>query len=241
MRYPRVTYRRTGLSTVICQLRFNAILRISQESPADFQGLVRGTFPKFVQEQSAEFLIGAGGVEALPAKVGAFRFRTEDDAWTAGLAADNISLETSQYQDFPDFESKLSIVEEALRSVYQIDHYVRVGLRYVNIFGPEDFPGGWQDKFNPQLLGPLADEIIGSSAGESRQVFQLAEDDWTIAVRHGTEDSKYRLDLDHATETRVEARDVFVRLGSFSERIYQVFRWSISEAMHQQMEPEANE
>lgn len=239
--YPRFKYRRTALETVVCQLRFNPILKIGQEMPVAFQDLVRNAFPKFLREESAGFRIAAGAVEALPPSPTISRFRTEDDAWTAGLAVDNLSLETTEYQDFPDFERRFAVLERALQSVYEIDHYVRVGLRYVNVFRSDDFPGGWLDKFNAQLLGPMGDPILGSKVVESRQVFALADEDLTIVIRHGMEEGRYRLDIDHATEARVEARDVGECLRAFNQRIYQVFRWAISETMHQGMEPETHE
>ena len=239
--YPRVRYRRTGLQTVLCQLRFSPILKIGQELPVEFQELVRKDFPKFEREQSTGFRIGPGMVEPLPSAPAVSRFRTEDDTWTVGLAVDSLSLETTRFVDFPDFEGRLSVVEGAVRSVYGIDHYSRVGLRYINVFRPEEFPGGWLDRFNAQLLGAMADPVLGTAVRESQQVLKLADEDWTIVIRHGTEDGNYRLDIDHATEARVEAGDVLPRLGSFSARIYQVFRWAISERMHEEMEPEGHD
>src|SRR5712692_7259349 len=50
--HPISYYRRTWLKTVVAQIRFNPILKIGQEAPAAFQDLVRGTFPKFLKEQS---------------------------------------------------------------------------------------------------------------------------------------------------------------------------------------------
>lgn len=236
--FPHVNYRRTGLQTVVCQLKFDPILRIGLEPPVAFQDEVRHAFPKFFQEESAGFRIAPGaGVEALPPTPATWRFRTDDDAWTAGLAINFLSLETQRYQHFREFEGQFSILHEALRSAYGVDHYSRVGLRYVNVFKPEEFPGGWLHRFNPQLLGPMADPSVGSEVAESRQVFVLSNDDWTIKVLHGSDNGRYLLDIDHATEARVEANGVAERLRAFNRNIYQVFRWAISEAMHEEMEP----
>jgi uncharacterized protein (TIGR04255 family) len=239
--YPEVHFTRTGLKTVVCQVAFNPILRIGQELPADFQELVRGSFPRFFKEESAEFRIAPGGpVEAVPGGPGVWRFRSEDEAWTAGLGINFLSLETTGYRDFADFESRFCVLEEALQSVYHIDHYVRVGLRYINIFAPDDFPGGWQRKFNEQLLGPIADPVVGGQVRETRQVFVLGEGDWTIRVRHGTDNNQYRLDIDHATEAHVQATDLAERLRDFNRRAYQVFRWAISDELRGEMEANSN-
>jgi hypothetical protein len=87
----------------------------------------------------------------------------------------------------------------------------------------------------------MADPVLGPSVKGSVQVVELADEDWTISIRHGTENGNYRLDIDHATQARVEAGAVAERLRSFSARIYQVFRWAISERMHQEMEPEVHD
>ena len=236
--YPRFKYGRTALRTVVCQLRFNPLLKIGQELPIAFQELVRSDFPKFFRSGSAGFRIGGPGtIEALPPTSTGSQFKTEDEEWTAALGVDSLSLETTAYRDFPDFERRFSVIEQAFQTVYRVDHYARVGLRYVNLFDSEQFPGGWLDKFNPQLLGPMADPFLGSDITESIQAFSLADEDWTIAVRHGAEDQHYRLDIDHATEGRVEAGTVTERLRAFNKRIYQVFRWAISDSMHERMDP----
>ena len=242
LNYERFKYERTGLKTVVCQLRFNPILKIGQETPIAFQDLVRHEFPKFVKEESAGFLIGpAGAPESLPSSPAVWRFKTEDDAWAASLAVDNLSLETTNYYDFPDFERRLSIFEEAFQSVYGVDLYTRVGLRYINVFQSDEFRGGWLDRFNAQLLGPMGDATLGSEVVEARQIFVLADDDWTVRIRHGIENGNYRLDIDHGVEGRVPANDVRECLRDFNRRIYQVFRWAISETMHQEMEPRPHE
>jgi uncharacterized protein (TIGR04255 family) len=236
-------YRKTGLSTVVCQLRFNPILKIGQGVPADYQDLVRATFPIFVREESIELKFAMGialppAVETLPPPPATWRFRTEDEAWVAGLGANFVSLETTAYHHFPDFARRFEILLAALTSVYGIQSFTRVGLRYVNLFKSSDFPGGWTSRINPSLLGPIADPQVGSDVTGAQQLFALGGDDWTIAVRHGLDASQnYFLDMDHATETKVEAEFVRRRLADFNRRTFQVFRWAITDRMHDEMEP----
>lgn len=241
--YPECDYRKTGLTTVVCQLRFNPILKIGQAAPVDFQDRVREAFPVFVREESVEFRLALGAsvpatVESLPPTPATWRFRTEDGAWAAGLAASFLSLETKAYRHFPDFAERFAILLAALSEVYGIRSFSRVGLRYVNLFRSEQFPGGWKDRINPSLLGPLGDPRIGAEVTGAQQLFALAGDDWTIAIRHGLDDSgSYLLDFDHATESKVDVESVHPRLAEFNRRIFQVFRWSITDDLHQEMEP----
>lgn len=241
--YPECDYGKTGLTTVVCQLRFNPILKIGQATPVDFQDRVRQAFPEFVREESIELRLALGAsfpttVESLPPTPATWRFRTEDGAWVAGLASNFLSLETRDYRHFPDFAQRFAVVLSALTDVYGIRSFGRVGLRYVNLFKGEQFPGPWAGRINPSLLGPLADAQISSDVTGAQQLFALANDDWTIAVRHGLDDSgNYLLDFDHATESKVHVDSVAPRLVEFNKRIFQVFRWSITDQMHEEMEP----
>jgi uncharacterized protein (TIGR04255 family) len=237
--YERVRYDRSGLKTVVCQLSYNPILKIGQELPTALQDDVRGEFPKFVKEASTEFRLSQGAVEALPSAPATWHFKTEDDAWSAILSINSLSLETAEYSDFHDFERRLSIFEQGFQRRYPVDHYNRVGLRYINLFDANAFPGGWRERLNPQLLGPLRDDTLGNEVIEGRQIIVLEEpdEDWGIRIQHGTDNGGYRLDIDHYTNERVEAGDVIEHLRAFNRRIYQVFRWAISDTLHEEMEP----
>src|SRR5439155_23694184 len=169
----------------------NPLLKIGQELPIAFQEHVRAEFPQFLRTGSAGFRIAQGGIEALPPPAASSQFKSEDAQWTAALGVESLSLETTAYHDFPDFERRFSVIERAFRNIYEVDHYSRIGLRYVNVFEEQEFPGGWLDKFNAQLLGPLADPVVGGDIAEIVQLFNVSGGDWTITVRHGKDDGAY--------------------------------------------------
>lgn len=235
--YPRFKYARTSLKAVVCQLKFNPILRIGQEVPAGFQDSVRQEFPTFAREESTGFRIAPGRIEPLPPQPAVLRFQTEDGNWTAGLAVDNLSLETTAYLDFPDFERRWLVLERAFQAVYGVDHYIRIGLRYINTFDESDFPGGWLDKFNTHLLGPLADPVLGEAVRQCAGACVFRDAEWAVTINHAREEGRYILDIDHYSEGKHDAEDVAMRLQDFNRRIYQVFRWAITDTMHQLMEP----
>jgi uncharacterized protein (TIGR04255 family) len=242
---PIFYYGKTALKTVVVQLRFNPILRIGQELPAAFQEAVRGSFPKCVREEGIglRFMVAGAPEPPVPTapSVGnapaVWRFKTEDELWVGGLSIDFLSLETGQYTHFSDFEKHFSVLLRSLQNVYRVEHFTRVGLRYINLFEANFSPGGWREMFNRHLLGPLADPVLGTEVKTSVQAFVLPREDSTITIQHGTDDGKYRLDLDHAVEGRVEAGTVTDRLRTFNVRLYQVFRWAITDTLHHQMEP----
>ena len=250
---PEVDFSKTALRTVVCQLRFNPILKIGVDTPVDFQDLVRASLPKFRAEKQAavEFTItGPGGersevppiIDSLASEPTIWRFISEDNAWTASLAAGHLSLQTRAYTRFPEFAERLALVHDALQTTYGVDHFTRLGLRYINLFTEEDFPGPWTPRFNPHLLGPMSDPLLGASVGACRQQFELNEADWKITIRHGVDKpGVYRLDLDHSTAEAIPPADLFARLSDFNRRVYQVFRWAISQTLYDEMEPHERE
>lgn len=241
--YPQVRYARPAVRTVVCALQFNPILKIVQEPPADFQEHVRGVFPRFSRADSVELQLAVGEGPPLSAlrRAAAWRFQTEDEHWTAALSTESVSLETAAYQTFPNFEQKLEVLYGALRAVYEVDHFVRIGLRYVNVFEAPRFPGGWIARLNPALLGPMADQRIGENVVDCKQVFTISDGDWVINVRHGREGNDYLLDIDHATQVAGALDEVAAKLRSFNDRAYQIFRWAITDRLHDEMEPGPHE
>jgi uncharacterized protein (TIGR04255 family) len=250
LHFPELDFARTGLKAVVCQLQFNPILRVGRELPVDFQEALRQRFPKFapLTEEQIQFRVelpAARGIgssaEVLPVGSGAkWVFSSEDDTSTASLSSSSVSLETTAYRNFAQFFEDFHRVYSALHESLPggINHFTRVGLRYINVFEQAQFPGSWVPRFNPALIGPMADQLLGPSVALTRQRFVLAEDDWVMNVQHGTDDEgNYRLDIDHAINDRVEEQDVAQKLEMFNRRIYQVFRWAISDAMFNEMEP----
>lgn len=246
LQYEEVDFEKTGLEIVICQLRFDPLLRIAHEPPLHFQEALRSKFPRLTQRREAiqvQVATGSAAIqptEAPQTEPSVWLMHTEQGDWTAALGASYVSLETVAYKHFASFSAQLDVVLDAFEEAYPgIDTFRRVGLRYVNVFTEEEFPGrDWVTRLKPQLTGPMADSQIGDSVVSAQQQFVLAESDWTITVRHGSEgDGGYRLDLDHATRVPVSYADVRERLSEFNGRIYQVFRWAISEEMLYDMGP----
>jgi uncharacterized protein (TIGR04255 family) len=167
-------------------------------------------------------------------------FRSGDENWTVSLGQAHVGLETTEYTSFPDFEQRMNHVLTGLGSAYPaVESFSRVGLRYVNVFGRDTFPNAdWRTWFNPELLGPMADDDLGDVVSEHQQRFVISEEDWTITVRHGTEpDGGYRLDIDHATNEPVARGAATDLLRDFNNHVYQVFRWTMSEVMLNELGP----
>jgi uncharacterized protein (TIGR04255 family) len=240
---PEFDYSRTALRTVVCQLRFPALLRITQELPVEFQERVRPLLPHFYQEATAGVMVGVGGIESLPVSAPVWRFRSDDEKWIAGLSSEFVSLETTSYQHFPDFSERFDHILNALTVAYPaIDRFVRAGLRYINVFSPDQFPNGWSNRFSPLILGWQADDLLAEHVTASQCIIILEREAARATIRYGMNpNGEFLFDTDNFVERDIPTREVSELLAAFNRQAYQLFRRAITEELHEEMEPTARD
>ena len=148
---PRAHYPNAPVHEVICQLRFPTILSINNVEPADFQEVIRDTFPQYVRRQ--DMPAPQPGLNApKPAPVSNYHFISADNLWKLNLTKDFIALSTVRYTGWEDFAGHLDKALAAFIQTYKPAYFQRVGLRYVNIIsrkrlGLEDTP--WTELMSP--------------------------------------------------------------------------------------------
>ena len=92
---PKVTYDKAPLEEVICQLRFNPILRIDTELPSTFQDAIRAEYPLFEEIKGHEQELPAEVRGQIPpevlsllrqaAELKKYNFASSNKAWTVTL------------------------------------------------------------------------------------------------------------------------------------------------------------
>ena len=250
----RVVYRRKTLDEVICQLRFPPILRIDSEPPAAYQERIRGAFPLY-EEQKGEFSI------KLPDEIASFvranlptaapvthQFKTSDAEWTVGLTREFIALSTPNYQRWEIFKQHLTAPVQALIDEYNPSFFSRIGLRYRDVISRSalgiDTP--WSELLRPFIAAELTTgDPIASAVREATHLVVLALPDnhGTVRMRHGlaqTESGEqvYAIDSDFFLENRTETSHVFDILDNFNAEARGLFRWCITPALHEALDPE---
>lgn len=233
---PEVRLQRPPLVEVLCQVRYPPILRISKEEPIDFQERIRHRFPELEIEQPLKLnipgLVGSGLVSA-EAQPRLYRFKAPDDQTAAALAVDFYALSTNRYRHWKMFAEDLSLVHDAVMSVYRPAYGTRIGLRYVNRLDPTttDLVSAEQifDLVRPELTALLR----GSAWSEpSDFLSQLVLSDkaakLTLRTAYGQEEGQpfLLLDFDYFEEGRVELTDLIQRCTRYHDAIYRAFRWS---------------
>jgi uncharacterized protein (TIGR04255 family) len=221
----REHYARNFIRQAVCELRFPTIFEIDDKRPpAAFWNAVRRVF------QTHDLI---NKVNLGPAKVehgSAHRFTSPKGRWTAVLRSSSVSLETSQYSSFEDFEQNLRVIVNAASQMIDSEFYTRIGLRYINLLPTGDEGvDGW---VNPVLVAPLVTGVLGDSSEFAGQVrgntacggyyFQHG-----FGVDQAVNSSKgYVLDFDFYCDD-VPVAKAWETIGVLHSEEHSLFRWAL--------------
>jgi len=256
---PRVKYKNTPLTEVICQFRFPTILRIGAGEVADFQDKVRSQYPIYEsKEPTFEFqnapkeLVPILEKLSIPTSMGpvTHRFYNKDKKRFIALSQEFLAYSDKSYGQWDIFREEVFKAEQALTEVFKPAFYIRIGLRYKNLIDPpqlglNDYK--WSNLLQKHLLAELGDDHVANSITETktRTVINISDIPGArVTLVHGlfkdalSKYSKYLIDADFAlekTEGINGASEILDRFNRFAGRL---FRWAITESLHKAMGPE---
>lgn len=245
---PRVIFNKNPLKVVVIQVRFSPILALAQPAGvAAFQEAIRETYTRAeAPGQQVTLAVGPSGLMPPMSQPGPWRF-LDDQGWIVGLATDYISLESTNYERYEEFEARAKRVLEVAGEVLGLRERGRLGLRYVNeIHHPDAVTlADWRNLLNPDLLGVAGGDPIGSRVQQTGQQIDVRLDDGgTLTVRHGWSTSQagpspYAIDLDaHDDEMRPYSVDeILARSESFRAWIGGFFRLSLGKELYEYLDP----
>ncbi|MBI3947761.1 MAG: TIGR04255 family protein [Armatimonadetes bacterium] len=237
------------MEQVICQIRFPQVLRIATQLPDAFQERIRSSYPLFkhtMQQLPPEVAALFGGpLLSLASPMPRYEFTSSDSEWTVSLAADFLALTCRNYERWEVFRQHFQGPFEALQQEYSPTFYTRIGLRYRDvirrsILGLVGVP--WADLLQAPVAGELSSGIAKSVIStKCDTVVELGERLGRVRVQHGLVDKEnevcYVIDSDFFTEERTEAGNVLPQLDRFNRRAGHLFRWCITETLHDAMGP----
>lgn len=254
---PRVVFDRTPLALAICQVRFPAMLNVSNPGTvAPFQAAIQDEYPvaTSMAQLGMSFRLEGGqvaGVQSQPPSA-LWRFADIGDDWAVVLSPDFVGLETRAYVSFGDFRARLRRVLDALSETVRPRVCTRVGLRYINELRPGHRE--WAAVVRPELLGPMVVPPLAECAVRwAQQILLRGPDGDQVHVQHGVipggttveprpgddppdEGPFYLLDLDAYREfarpalPAFSSGDVCDRVLSAHGTISEFFRWAIAES-----------
>lgn len=252
----RVVYKKNPLVQVICQFRFHPILRIDDKQPVDFQEKIRKYYPVFRDKASENLPFPEAVIDQLPPEmlslfnVGnrAFEFANLDNEWVISLTKDFFALTTSDYVRWEEFKSKLEYSFNTFVDLYSPAPFTRIGLRYRNIIKRSELnleTVEWTELLQDYLVADLKTLQKVGQITELGHVLTLHLDDnlTKVRIRHGlvkNNDKKedyYLIDNDFFTDQITEVKNGIVTLDRFNRENHRLFRWCITDRLHQSMEP----
>ncbi len=141
----------------VAQVRFNALLKLSEFLPTIQENLRRAGFPDFTTRKTIalQIVVQDGKPAPSPLQVERFVFGTVDQAHSFVLTQDALTLQSTRYGRFEDFSAMFLRGLTIVHDVVQLDFTERVGLRYLDHVAP---------KAGDTLDAYLAPEVLGLSA-----------------------------------------------------------------------------
>lgn len=253
---PRIVFEHTPLALAICQIRFPAMLNVTNPATvAAFQAVIEDDYPMAtpVAQFGVAVSLQAGQLAGMQSQQPAvvWRFSDTNDDWTLVLGTDFVSLETRDYESFEDFLERLGRILDALTSAVQPRFYTRIGLRYINELRPGH--QDWATVVRHELLGPmvipeLADRhlrwaqqiLLEGPNGEKLHIQQgVIPSGTTVQPRSNEEEPGeepfYLLDLDAYQEfsrplPKMSTSGIAEHVRAAHETISEFFRWAITES-----------
>jgi len=237
---------RAPLVRVIAQVRFSPILAVqNSEHIAPFQEAIRSAYPVLQQEHAQSFYVGPEGLASGQEPV-AWRFSSMDGAWRASLTQDFLALETTSYSSRSDFLARMVDLLKGVHELLDPAVALRIGLRYIAQVTGE--PLAMVSKLvQPELLG-LTDTSIFPFVKNAMSEAQMEapEEGGQLRLRWGhlaagatvdpnaikpIDEESWVLDIDmwRSKQVSFDIDELASDIRSFSERLYAVFRWSVTD------------
>jgi len=224
------------LLSVTCQVQFPMILKIGQELPASFQEQLRKDYPLFQPTQDRR----------------GYRLASQDNDHQLLLFPDSLTVSTSRYTSWSQFQTQVSGAVRALQTCYEPAFCSRANLRFQNLLRPTLYGFTkiqWAALVNPKVLGPFGIPGHKGQLQGSRHdvVVSLPESSLRFRLVHGFvqyRDTKqgdqagepaYLLDQDYFTIQRLEWAGVLSTLDRFEQEAGQFFRLCVTDQLHQAM------
>jgi len=240
---PEPILRKAPLSTVLCEVRFDALpLEHILELGKRLEPL---GLTEYVAEEGLQVAMRPGQIE----QRGVRRHRFSDAAGSSALTLDVqvFTFETAVYGGIDAFVEAWRPLAESVGEALKLEARTRIGLRYVNEI-PLD--GAEHDAvtqaITPELLPPWGAHDHLRTLSVSLHELRFGQSEGELAFRHGLQRAApnappiYLLDFDHY-EQRLRAFDVAEdddRLRRFNATVNDVFRWSITQDKYESFEPE---
>lgn len=247
--YQRVIYKKNPLVEVVCGISFPQLLEIGIEEPVEFQKAIRSKYPILKTQNKVFFTFSQSETPHSKPEI-TYIFFSECERWMVSLSNNSISLSTVKYHRWEEFRTRLEEVVSIFNNIYQQSIYLRIGLRYKDIINRDNLDMKeipWKDILSQEISnGILPTTVQGEENFDVQTIFTHPIPSGFVRVFHGvvkhqhTNEQAYLIDGDFFLEKIGEfnVETMFKLFDEFNKHAGKLFRWSISNTLHDAMEPE---
>ncbi|CCD96503.1 hypothetical protein BRAO375_600076 [Bradyrhizobium sp. ORS 375] len=252
MKFPertRVLYEENPLTDVICHFDFPRVLAIDNELPVDFQKLLVSRYP-LLKTRSVRQRPTAETSDEITGRRLIYEFSSANEQNMILLGSDFLGVRTFKYERWESFREGIETALRTLLATYTLSVFTGISLNYVNVvnkeaLGLKDVP--WGELIRSSLIGPLSEtEVVDDSLEEMHSSFAVP-----IGVGHlrilsalvEPDDEKtttcFSIDNEFTFDESVDADEskALAILRQFNLESGRVFRWCITERLHQALRP----
>lgn len=218
-------FKRNFIRQAVCELRFPTLFELeASKPPSSFAHALRKEYPNHTLLESVTM-----GPTTSRSNVHSFKSRQQQ--WTVNLSASSVVLETSRYDSFAEFKSRLAAIVAATAPIIDCDFFTRVGLRYINLL--PYLRVEIREWVNPSLVGPLSEGIYGDVSEHNGRVggtiptgaFLMQHGIATGAVGEGSL-AYYSLDFDFSSED-VSLDKTIEMVQELHDQEFSLFQWAL--------------
>ena len=248
--HDRVFYTANPLAEVVCQFTFPRNYMIETTLPADFQAAIGKGYSSVETRQQLQLNFESNEISSK--QTGSkyvYDFSTGNSEHTISLSSDYIAVRTTNYVNWEGFFSHVQLAINAFMKSYDVPHFKRVGLRYINVIDREKLglaDESWASLVRGSILGILADEnipqedILGNSCSTLFQLeFGRCAMNTGLNIPDGGRNPRFVIDTDFFTDEPIsELNHAFDILKKFNSSARDAFRWSICDNLHKALSPQ---
>jgi uncharacterized protein (TIGR04255 family) len=251
----RVIFSKNPLISVTCQLRFPCILSIDKTTISVFQERIRETYPKYEMLPESLHQLSHNFVQKeppynLPDSWVNYSFLSDDDSWAVNVTNTYLSLTTTKYRRWEEFETRLHAVLPFFVDTYKPAYFTRIGLRYINTICRVSLGvmnESWSALIQPFALGFLSCADVLSDVEGYVSTVELKMSDTVkariiTALGHVVKDSSSKepsfiVDNDIFCSQKKQIDDANVTVNELHKYSTNIIRSIITDKLYKALEP----
>lgn len=239
-------YRNNFLKQVIYQVTYQRNESINDTSMKAFLKALGDNYKVLETVRQQGFIIQNDGSDIKTEKEDSFVWQVEsvNKDHVIVVNRDFFSITFNTYINFRHYVEVVANGHRAFAEIFDIKHFTRLGLRYVNQISPQDEEVNWSEYINSKLTDSLT-FVEKDLLRRSMHSLVIAHDEETlVTINYGIfnqffpaaiTDKEFIIDIDAYTPFTIEASDQARILEKFNKTIAIYFEMSITDKLRKEM------